>query len=247
MPHSALRLIGCVLKVYEMKLLNFEFDGKKAAVFGVFTIIGLLLYQVQFSKILGASSQSFSLFQLAGPSAAAVLGPVFGVLSVVCVEALNFILSGKAFEPINVARMLPMAFAALYFGSKKKATGLVAAACMLLFWMHPIGAQAWFYPLYWIIPIAASFFKENILARSLGATFTAHAVGSVAFLYAYSLPVEVWASLMPIVAMERLAFAAGIALSYYAINTGLAFASSKVKIPELIVEKKYALFQAKEE
>ena len=112
---------------------------------------------------------------------------------------------------------------------------------MLLFWMHPIGRQAGFYPLYWLIPVAAAFYKQNIFARSLGATFTAHAVGSVAFLYAFNLPFEVWAALIPVVAVERLAFASGITVSYYAMNTVLEIASTKVDLSCLHIEKKYAL------
>lgn len=230
-----------------MQIPEMKFDRRKLAFLGIFALLSLALYQIKFSDILGAKSQNFTLFQLIGPISAGILGPILGVVSVLAVEVLNFFISGKALDPITLARFFPMVFAALYFGSRNKLAAIPAIMCMALFWAHPIGSQAWFYPLYWLIPIAASFCKDNLLARSLGATFTAHAVGSVAFLYAYSLPAEVWAALIPIVAIERLTFAAGIAGFYYAINTALDFAHAKIGLSLGNVEKKYALALANEE
>jgi len=46
------------------------------------------------------------------------------------------------------------------------------------------------------------------------------------------------------VAIERLAFAAGISVSYYAVNTVLGAFSSKVDFSFLNIEKKYALVRA---
>ncbi len=227
-----------------MKLFGYELDERKLAFLGIFTVFALALYQFKFSTILGVPSQSFTLFQFIGPIGAGIFSPLFGALSILLVEVLNFFISGKALEPLAVVRFFPMVFAAVYFGSRNKGTALVAIACMLLFWMHPIGQQAWFYPLYWLIPVAAAFYKQNIFVRSLGATFTAHAVGSVAFLYAFNLPFEVWAALIPIVAVERLAFASGITVSYYAMNTVLEIASTKVDLSCLRIEKKYALVRA---
>jgi len=231
-----------------MNILGFEIDRRKTVFLAIFALLSLALYQVKFSTILGVPSQSFTLFQLVGPISAGVLGPVLGVVSVLSVEVLNFLISGKALDPITLVRFFPMAFAALYFGSKNRLTAIPAAVCMLLFWLSPVGAQAWYYALYWLIPIGASFYKDNLLARSLGATFTAHAIGSVAFLYAFSIPAEVWATLIPVVAVERLTFAAGIALSYYAINTLADLASTRAKFDFsfLNVERKYALFRAKD-
>lgn len=50
--------------------------------------------------------------------------------------------------------------------------------------------------------------------RSLGATFTAHAVGGAAWIWAFNLPASVWQGLIPVVISERLLFAAGIAATF---------------------------------
>ncbi|MDD5337141.1 MAG: hypothetical protein PHS02_01525 [Candidatus ainarchaeum sp.] len=223
-------------------------DRRKLAFTGVFALLSLALYQVKFSDILGVQSQSFTLFQLIGPIGAGVLGSALGAVSVFAVEVLNFLIGGQPLDLITFVRFFPMVFAALYFGSRSKITDKLAAipalVCMLLFWMHPAGAQAWYYALYWLIPIGAVFYKKNILARSLGSTFTAHAIGSVAFLYAFNLPAEVWIALIPIVAVERLTFTAGITLFHYAANTAMDFAAVKRGWKFLNVEKKYSLLNA---
>lgn len=230
-----------------MKILNKKIDIRIIAFFLIFSAISLGLYQINFSQIIGAEGHQFTLFQFIGPIAGGVISPIGGALSVLFVELTNSILTGKSPELLTLVRFLPMMFAAIYFGSKNKASALVAAACMVLFWLHPIGSQVWFYALYWLIPLGASFYKQNIFVRSLGTTFTAHAVGSTAFLYTLSLPAEVWVMLIPIVAVERLIFASGITVSYYAVNTALSAFSSKIDFSFLNIEKKYALFRAKEE
>lgn len=86
---------------------------------------------------------------------------------------------------------------------------LLPLYCMTLFWIHPIGAAAFLYPLYWFIPIAALYFgKKSIFMRMLGTTFTTHAVGSVIWLYGGLLSdPAAWNALIPVVACERIGFA----------------------------------------
>ena len=227
-----------------MNFLGLNLDSRKLAFILLFSALSLALYGFNFSQIIGADSQYFTLFQFIGPIGGGILGSAFGAVSVLLVELANFFLVGKEFELVNLVRLLPMVFAAVYFGSKKRSSAFVAIGAMLLFWIHPIGEQAWFYALYWVIPLAATFYRQNLFVRSLGTTFTAHAVGSVVFLYAFNLPAEVWIGLIPIVAFERLMFAAGISASYYVVNTILEVASWKVDLSFLNIENKYALVRA---
>jgi hypothetical protein len=228
-----------------MKIFGLELSSRSVAFLLVFSLIGLLLYQVNYSAIIGVKFDAkFTLFQFIGPMAAGILGPALGVLSVLLVSLSNFLLTGKALELPVIVSFFTMAAAAIYFGSKNKATALVAVICMLLFWLNPIGQEAWVYALYWLIPIGASFYKQNILVRSLGATFTAHAIGSVVYLYAFSIPAASWFALIPVVAMERFAFAASIAASYCVANTILQALSTKVDLSFINIEKKYALVRA---
>lgn len=220
-------------------------DMKKVAFLALFTIVSLAAYQLKFSTILGVASQNFNFFQFMGPIGAGIFSTGLGVVSVLFVELLNFVISGKALDPITLVRFTPMMFAAFYFGSRSRFRVAVPLVCMALFVLHPFGRQAWYYSLYWLIPVAAAVWKDKLFLRSLGATFTAHAIGSVAFLYAFSIPADVWATLVPITAFERISFAIGISISYIAVNTILSSISSRVDVSVLRIDPRYVLFREK--
>jgi len=146
----------------------------------LFTAAVLVADRVNFSKVLGAENQSFTFFQFLGPIAGGFLGAGAGILSVLLAEIISFIYLGKSIELINILRLAPMLFAALYFAKYSKGKFFQAAvplACMALFITHPVGSQAWYYSLYWLIPAAVLLLPENLFLRSLGATFTAHSIG----------------------------------------------------------------------
>ena len=63
-----------------------------------------------------------------------------------------------------------------------------------------------------------SKYAETLIGRSLGATFTAHAVGGVLWIYTIPMTPEIYIALLPIVIVERTLFATGIAASYVAVN-----------------------------
>jgi len=224
--------------------MKFEFDSRKLAFLLLFSITALILYQYNVSKIVGVNDQYFTGFQLIGPIGGGIINPALGAVSALGVEVANFVFLGTPLTLVSFFLLFPMAFAAWYFGSKKIDSALVGLVCMVLFWLSPVGAQAWYYALYWLIPLGASFFKNNLFARSLGATFTAHAVGSVVFLYAFPMPAAAWIALIPVVAVERFAFASGICISYVAMNTVLSAFSSKVDLSFLNIEERYSLVKA---
>jgi len=216
---------------------------------GIFTLLSVLADNVNIAKIIGAE-QSFTLFQFLGPIAGGFLGSVLGPLAVLLAESINFIAYGKAFTAINLLRLLPMVVAAFYFGTLKegkqynKIKIAIPAACMALFIAHPIGRTAWPYALFWLIPVTIRLGKlsNSAFLRSLGATFTAHAVGSTAFLYSIGLSKEVWLGLIPVVAVERLLFASGIFASYVAMTTVLDKLSRNTAVKEAVeINKKNSL------
>lgn len=215
--------------------------------FVLFTMLVFIGDKVNFSPIVGVDSQYLTLFQFFGPTAGAILGPVVGTVSVLAAELVSFVLNGKAVNEANLLRLLPMLFAAIYFGTKKERLSqlgiVVPAVCMALFWMNPVGQQAWVYALYWLIPIGAYFFKEKLVLRSLGATFTAHAVGSVIWLYTFPMAPEAWLALIPVVAFERGLFTIGISASYVCLNSVAAKIEDVLKAPILHVDPRYVLFK----
>lgn len=182
--------------------------------------VGFVLLQIPFTNIVG-SGQNFSLFDFFAPAIGALLASGWGAVSVIFVKAINALVTEQSLDTATVIRFFPLALAALYFGMRKYKTlvAVIPLICMVVFIMHPEGRQAWYYSLYWLIPVVASLVKRSLVLNSLGATFSAHALGSVAFLYAFNLPAAVWIGLIPIVFLERMLFTGGIAVSYVVMNT----------------------------
>ncbi len=209
-------------------------DSKSIAFLVLFAAAGLLAMHANFSQLLGAPNQFFTGFQFFAPVAGAFLGGMVGAGVVIAAQVADMLLTGKAFTLLNLARLLPLAFAAWYFSTprKSKLTAVVPLAAIALFLLHPVGGQVWYYPLmFWGIPVVvALFFANNLFARSLGATMTAHAVGGVVWIYSLPTTPAFWAGLVPVVAYERLLFAAGIAVSYVAFNAVL----SRLKAPGFV-------------
>lgn len=197
----------------------------------LFTVLGFLAFQLPISKIIG-SGQSFTLFELLGPVGGMFLGSWLGALSAGIVYAVNTFIFHKSLSFLSLALLLPPMLAAAYFGIKSKKTAIIFPICIALFLLNPIGRQAWLYSFIWIIPFIASFWKKRLIFNSLGATFTAHAVGSVFYLYMFGLTPAIWMGLIPVVFLERGVFTIGIFVSCFAFNfvldkvTNFKFASS---------------------
>jgi len=191
--------------------------SKKKLIFAaIFTGLGLVALQVPFTNIVGSNSH-FTLFDFFAPVAGGFLGGFIGVISVLIMQIANWLIHGVQFEAAFLIRLWPVLFAVWYFSpqAKSRYNVILPLACMALFMIHPIGRQAFIYSFYWLIPVIMFFFKDkSLLAKSLGATFTAHAVGGVLWLYVFNLPKDVWLGLIPQVALERGMFAVGIAATY---------------------------------
>jgi len=186
----------------------------------IFTILSLVAFQITVSKIVG-SGQSFTLFELLAPIGGMFLGPFLGGLSAFFVRLINIVLFKQSLDLLTIIRFFPAVLAAAYFGLKTKKTAIIFPICIALFILNPIGRQAWLYSMIWLIPFVATFFKKRLILNSLGATFTAHAVGSTIFLYAFGLTPQIWLALIPVVFIERGVFTIGIWASFLAMNTVL--------------------------
>jgi hypothetical protein len=212
----------------------------------IFSVLVFFGYRVNFSPLIGAENQFFTLFQFFGPVAGAFLGPVVGVISVLIAEIANNLIIGKEFTLINIIRLTPMLFAAWYFGTKKdKLSFLVPIAAIAAFIAHPVGRQVWFFSLFWTIPIIVKLlpkkYSDRVFLKSLGATFTAHAVGGAMWNYVVPMTPSAWIALIPIVIFERFLFASGISISFIVLNTLLDKVSIKAKSSILNIDKKYVL------
>jgi len=112
-----------------------------------------------------------------------------------------------------LAYHIPGFCAALYWSSRSAVIGvLLPLVCIGLFLLNPIGLMSAPYVLFWLIPIVLYWQKDTIFYVALSSTFIAHAVGSVIWLYTVPTTSALWLSLIPIVIIERLAFASGMLL-----------------------------------
>lgn len=210
-----------------------------------FVLLGFITLQIPLSQIIGSSS-NFTLFDSFAPIAGVFLGSIPGAISILLMHLLNFIFHGTTLsDTTTIIKFFSMMFATIYFSRKSMVNFLIPILAIIIFISDPIGRTAWLYSIYWLIPIICYFFQEKYLfAKSLGATFTAHAVGSISYLLLFNLPKTVWISLIPIVAIERFSFAIGIMVSYIFCNNILNSINNKnwisYKLP--VNDKKYVIF-----
>ena len=214
-----------------MKLLfgnKKSFNKKQVLLAIAFISLGFVFLQVPLTRLVG-SRVTFTLFDAFGPVAGGFLGSMPGALSVLLMQVFNFIAHGAHIQDAGtIIRLVPMMFAAAYFGKRTKLNILIPAVAIFAFVAHPVGRTVWFFSLFWLIPIVAYFFRErSLMARSLGATFTAHAVGGALWIYFIPMPAALWVSLIPVVIIERLVFAGGIAATYLVFNNAFNFLNEK--------------------
>jgi hypothetical protein len=182
-------------------------------------IVGKLASLFKLSFVVGSTGIYLSASSFCMP-----LVGLFGGISVSTIAWLSMfllrILCIGSFELSQLAFYIPGYCAALYLaGISSWFRGGLPIACMILFWVHPVGGQAWLYSMYWLIPIVVTVFNMRaFFANTLGATFTAHAVGSVIWLYTVPMPADAWLGLIPQVAIERLTCAAGLVVAYHCVK-----------------------------
>ncbi|MBI2617756.1 hypothetical protein HYW55_06495 [Candidatus Gottesmanbacteria bacterium] len=213
---------------------------KKNLIFiAAFSILGLIALQIPFTQLLGASV-NFTLYDFLAPSIGAFTGTTPGIVAVFLTQIINIFLHGSQSITLgSIIRLFPVLFAVFYFSKKRSVNILIPLVAIAGFNLHPIGRSAWQYSLLWLIPVAAHFYRKNLFVRSLGATFTAHAVGGLLWVWAFGLSKTIWLALIPQTLMERTLFAAGISISYVVITNLLSLAEKKKLIPSLHLEKQY--------
>ena len=220
-----------------------EKNIKKVLFFIAFIALGFLALQVPLTKLAG-SKATFTVFDAFGPIAGAFLGTIPGALAVLLMQGFNFLVQGANFSDTGtLIRLLPMVFAAIYFARKMPLNVIIPALAIVSFIANPVGREVWYFSLFWTIPIICYCFQDRwLIARSLGATFAAHSVGGALWIWLVPLPAAVWIGLIPVVIMERLVFAAGIAIAYLAVNNAFALLNRKLSFSyKLPVQERYVL------
>lgn len=201
----------------------------------IFALLGLIALQIPFTRLLGGNVK-FTLYDFLAPTAGAFLATIPGILTVLLIQLVNFLVHPDSFTGFaSLIRIFPVLFAVFYFAKNRKTNLLIPVLSIAVFNMHPVGRSAWQYSLLWLIPIAAHFFRKNLFIKSLGATFTAHAVGGALWIWAFGLSREMWLALIPQTLMERILMAGGISVSYFALVKVFNFLKAKNILPLLAV------------
>jgi len=167
--------------------------------------------------IIGSSCSFFSVSD--------ALAPLAGVAGLGTVAAVAFVRVGITFMKLShpllsLVYHLPGFFASASWAYPHKLIRVgVPLLCMVLFIAHPIGFYAAPYALYWLIPVLIYLSgRKEVFLQALSATFIAHAVGSVVWLYVKALPAAVWWGLIPVVIAERFLNAALMTVVYYTVK-----------------------------
>lgn len=191
----------------------------------------LLLSMCTISPLIGTKMAHFSLAHCIMP----LIGLFLGGLGATAFFAFKTFLSASS-GALLLACHLPTLSASLYLAAidhnkytiswiKKLLLALIPMTCMTLFVLHPVGWHATPYALFWIIPLISLMIPhKNLFFHMLGSTFTAHAVGSVLWLYAGLVPDPTsWILLMPVTMLERFLFASGMFVGYTIIHKFVVF------------------------
>ncbi|MBI2552139.1 hypothetical protein HYW17_02465 [Candidatus Uhrbacteria bacterium] len=222
-----------------------HFTKRNILFIALFAVLGLLALQVPVTQLAGSKAK-FTLFDFFGPVATGFIGTLPGIIAVFLMQFINFLIHGaQAVDAGTIIRFFPMLFAAWYFGSKSRFNWIVPVLAIAAWLAHPIGRTVWYYAMFWLIPIVMYFARDRfLLARALGATFSAHAVGGALWIWVFALPKAVWVGLIPVVAMERALFALGIAVTYVVLNNALAFLVKRQIVRwEFLVNPRYVYGQ----
>lgn len=210
------------------------------AVWFALSMVLIALSFVDVTPLFGVSQKALSVGSLLMPLTGALTGWLAFFVAATR-SAFGFFSTGSY---LSFALYLPGLCAALAWRSNSRLLHvLLPLACMFAFVAHPQGAQAVFYSMYWLVPVVLSLacYNRTLFGRALAATFIAHAVGSVVWLYAYAIPAAVWNSLIPVVLFERLLFALALVSVYNTAHVVVSIVQSHVSRRYLQVWKKRSI------
>ncbi|MFA4830579.1 MAG: hypothetical protein WC862_00445 [Patescibacteria group bacterium] len=217
---------------------------KKILFIVLFALVGFGAMKVPFSQLVGAENLRFSLFDFYGPIAGAFVGSVWGLVTVGLMQLINWTFAGFPVDTGTILRFFPVLFGVLYFAKHQKWTLAIPVLAMIAFWAHPESRAAWYFALYWTIPlIMYPFHKKFIFARALGTTFTQHAVGGALWVWVFNMKAALWIGLIPVVWKERMLMAIGITITYIVFNYlfSLVQVKTSFKLPFVTLHPRFVV------
>jgi hypothetical protein len=165
----------------------------------------------QLSFIVGSKLAFFSASSIAMPLVGLMSGVSTALGALIVTASIKYLFFKGALLSYLVYHIPGLCAAAYWHAPGIALRFVVPLVCMIAFMLHPVGSQAWPYALYWLIPLVVyAVSRKNLFLHALAATFIAHAVGSIIWLYTVPMKAVDWLALIPVVACERLLFAGGI-------------------------------------
>lgn len=194
---------------------------------GFFILLGLIALQIPFTTVLGASVK-FTLYDFIAPTLGAFLTTLPGIITILLIQLLNMLVHPDTLTGLaSIVRLFPVLFAVFYFSGKRPVNLIIPLIAMIIFNINPVGRSAWQYSLLWLIPVFAHYLRKNLFIRSLGAVFTAHAVGGAVWVWMFGLTREMWLALIPQTLLERTLMAGGVSFFYLALVKVFNFLKAK--------------------
>jgi len=165
--------------------------------------LALLSKFVAFSWVIGSISSFFSAINVTGP-----LVVVFAGLPGGLIYLFFNLLFGIKKTILFTQTGLPSLFAGLYWQADSRLIKLLLPIFgMSLFWYQTWGTLAAWYAVLWLIPVLIELFGfNNLFSKALGATWIAHATGSILWLY-FGKITSVWVNIIPVALVERFCLA----------------------------------------
>ncbi len=190
---------------------------KKACFYLVYTLFLTLVSFLKLSCIEGTKFAFFSLSSCIAPISGFFLGTMGN--SLIFSMRTLITLSLKGLGIASLCAHMPTLGGTLYLTTQWRVIRMgIPLLCILLFIAHPVGRVIWFYPVYWLPPVLMGYtVPRSIFLRSLASTLTAHAIGSVIWLYSHSTDAFFWHTLFSIVWIERLIIALCMTGAYYSL------------------------------
>lgn len=183
---------------------------------------------IKLSFIVGSKAAFFSAGHCVSPLVGLYSGIGMSILAL-CVRSSLTSYTLHMAPLIALSYHIPTFFSSLYLATiaqprvnflQRAGMSLLIVACFTAFGVHAVGSQALAYTLFWFIPLLSTVIAHrNTFFHALASTFTAHAIGSVIWLYSIG-PVSpaAWLALIPVVVVERLLFASGMTLCIYTVK-----------------------------
>jgi hypothetical protein len=219
-------------------MLEFLRSTKGIALIAVFAAFHTVLSVLPYTIAIGVSG-SITLGVVSALLVGIILGPISGGLAVFIGSIIGMFINpaGLIFGVLSFLPATLGAFSAGFTINKKGyISSLMIFICLVLFYIHPYGLDAIFYPFLHIIAIIFGLLFSTRLAvwstdlsdlKMLGlavpiaafvGTLTDHLCGSTLAIWTYDLQSEVWNSVIFIYPLERIAaviLSTAIALPLY--------------------------------